>query len=84
MPAPLNYLTVVNSIQSSELLHDLVNKSGLIESFVKSRLGFKWDLELGNGLNRFFIVPDKRCCTCNSTQCDCVYCKWEPTEPPKK
>ena len=37
MPAPLNYFTIVNLIPFSEL-HDLVNKSGLTSSFVKSRL----------------------------------------------
>ena len=37
MQAPLNYFTIVNLIPFSEL-HDLVNKSGLTSSFVKSRL----------------------------------------------
>ena len=37
MPAPLNYFTIVNLIPFSEL-HDLVNKSGLTSSFLKSRL----------------------------------------------
>ena len=39
MPAPLNYFTIVNLIPFSEL-HDLVNKSGLTSSFIKSRLEF--------------------------------------------
>ena len=38
MPAHLNYFTIVNSIQFSEL-HDLVNKTGQTASFIKSRLG---------------------------------------------
>ena len=38
MPTPLNYFTIVNSIQFSEL-HDLVNKSGLTGSFLKSKVG---------------------------------------------
>ena len=38
MPAPLNYFIILNLIQFSEL-HNLVNKSGLMTSFLKSRLG---------------------------------------------
>ena len=40
--APLNYFTIVNSIWFSEL-HDLVTKSGLTGSFVKSRLLCIWE-----------------------------------------
>ena len=38
MPAPLNYFTIVNLIHFSEL-RNLVNRSGLTGSFIKSRLG---------------------------------------------
>ena len=38
MPAPLNYSTIVNLIHFSEL-RNLVNRSGLTGSFIKSRLG---------------------------------------------